>query len=140
MDFEKRLRERLYQQELQQIERDFKNRFNQELTPYNFRDVISRIVNAYSIYISNATQEKTREQLYDMFEQALSKDALNQMKKDIVLDEKEKMYIEYNEMKEYGRRRKSSYRSSWKKSLTRKTQRRKDRRHFTSITKCCSKK
>ena len=107
MEFEKRLRDRVYQQRLEQLEIDFQRRFHQDLTTYNFQDVTSRILDAYSIYISNTTKGMTREQLYDEFEQAISVDALNEMKKDMVLDEEEKMYIQYNEMKEYRGRRKS---------------------------------
>ena len=107
MEFEKRLRDRVYQQRLEQLEIDFQRRFHQDLTTYNFQDVTSRILDAYSIYISNTTKGMTREQLYDEFEQAISVDALNEMKKDMVLDEEEKMYIQYYEMKEYRGRRKS---------------------------------
>ena len=110
MEFEKRLRDRVYQQRLEQLEIDFQRRFHQDLTTYNFQEVTSRIADAYSIYISNTAKGITREQLhelYDGFEQAISVDALNEMKKDMVFDEDEKMYIQYNEMKEYGGRRKS---------------------------------
>ena len=107
MEFEKRLRDRVYQQRLEQLEIDFQRRFHQDLTTYNFQDVTSRILDAYSIYISNTTKGMTREQLYYEFEQAISVYALNEMKKDMVLDEEEKMYIQYNEMKEYRGRRKS---------------------------------
>lgn len=111
MEFEKRLRERVYQQKLEKLEIDFQRKFHQDLTTYNFQDVLSRIAGAYSIYISNTAKGMTREQLHklcDGFEQEISVDALNEKKKDIVLDEEEKMYIQYNEMKEYGRRRKSN--------------------------------
>ncbi|MCI9246580.1 MAG: hypothetical protein HFJ30_05610 [Clostridia bacterium] len=110
MEFEKRLRDRVYQQRLEQLEIDFQRRFHQDLTTYNFQDVTSRILGAYSIYISNTAKGITREQLhelYDEFEQAISVEALNEMKKNMVLDEDEKMYIQYNEMKEYRGRRKS---------------------------------
>lgn len=126
MEFEKKLRDRLREEEIRKIEEDFQRRWNgQSLSKENMLGVeFDSIKNAYSIYMENKMKDMSEKQLfelYDEFEQAISANSLMQLKERIKLEEQEKAYIKYKEQCSWlqNRRCKSYCRSSNKKNFVR---------------------
>lgn len=101
MEFEKTLRERLYKQQLEQLERDFQYRYYGSLEQWEDSDVRARVENAYAICIANKMQGMSEKQLYsllDDFSEAVSEKTLNKIKGKLELEEREKAYIQYKEL------------------------------------------
>ena len=138
MEFEKTLRERLYQKQLEQIERDFQYRYHESLSRLEDLDIKSKVQNAYAIYMTNKMQGMPEKQLYPLFDEfskAVSEEALDKTKEELELEEREKAYIKYQELNQLFGRKESCKRSFSKKSFARKIKRRRYRTYFTSITK-----
>lgn len=103
MEFEKILRERFYKQTLENLIRDFSLIWNDyaiskdDLSSERFRVISS----AYSIYLDNKMKNIPDEELFklcDEFDDAISSEALNELKKNVELSEQEKSYIMYKSM------------------------------------------
>lgn len=102
MEFEKKLRDRLHEEEITKIEDDFQRMWNaQSLFEENrLGTEFDSITNAYFIYMENKMKDMTEKQLFELyneFEQAISASSLMQLKERIKLGEQEKAYIKYRQ-------------------------------------------
>lgn len=125
MEFEKILQERVHQEIVEGIQKDFERRYYHDIEEWNLKEnKIASIANAHAIYIVRSRPELSKEQqykLYDEFEQATTPEALMRLRQKIELEQAEKEYIKYMEHIWVSRWRRGSYTGSHEKSVIRKT-------------------
>lgn len=105
MEFEKILQERVHQEVIENMQRNFEHRYYADIEEWNLKENrIASIANAYAIYISRTRPELSKEQqykLYDEFDQATTPEALMQLRQKIELEQAEKEYIRYQAQYDY---------------------------------------
>ncbi|MCI9177165.1 MAG: hypothetical protein HFJ28_00920 [Clostridia bacterium] len=141
MEFERTLKQRIYEQEVQNEKREYEWLISSKISSIYLQDTkFSSIQNAYAIFIEKKKRNLSKDelyQLYDEFEQALSAEALEELKKQIKLSRQEEEYIQYEILSGvYIEKRKKCFdRSTNKKNFIRKVARRNHYGNFESITR-----
>ncbi len=101
MEFEKILQERVHQEIIEGIQKDFERRYYCDIEEETLKEnKIASIANAHAIYIVRSRPELSKEQeykLYDEFDQETTPEALMKLRQKIELEQAEREYIEYME-------------------------------------------